>query len=237
MNLAGFGLFSPWLDKLMMMVGGKESGRLTSCWRPHVYPKLLSHHESSDCHRSWDCESPVNDTVDLFAATEVHAPLRVFFRAAGTCSKACNTLALDRNMDLRAPHSAGTVPMVNARTCWLLHDGNEQYIVVGSIRENRDRRTSTWVVSGFRAEKTLQAVWPVSVPVRIRAPSLKPSKEALTLSLVQPIRITILIASPIVRKKSLPIVYTGCNVTLEQAYEQKKTHKLLTKTFEAASRE
>lgn len=32
-------------------------------------------------------------------------------------------------MDLRAPHSAGTVPMVNARTCWLLHDGNEQYIL------------------------------------------------------------------------------------------------------------
>lgn len=42
----------------------------------------------------------VNHTVDLFTVNEVYAPLRVFFRAAGTCSarKHNNTLALVRNM-------------------------------------------------------------------------------------------------------------------------------------------
>lgn len=38
--------------------------------------------------------SKVDHTVDLFAANEAHAPLRVFFRAR----KHYNTLALARNM-------------------------------------------------------------------------------------------------------------------------------------------
>lgn len=154
------------------MVGGKEPGRLTTCWRPHV----------PNCHRNWSWKG-LKLIIQLIYSQQMKRTRRSesFFRAR----KHYNTLALARNM--------------SSACCWHCASDYGWYEgLLGSswwrwtIHRRWDYPEESWQedfhLSEFRISglirlvdsgKTLKAECPASAPVRTLAPYLAVLRQRL----------------------------------------------------------